>query len=285
MELCSGVSFVLFINDVSDCISVGANIALYADDTKIWRRIELDNDHNILQKDIDSLYSWSTLNKMKFHPLKCKVLSVTSCHSLHNYILPTSRFAYCLNGECLDYIETEKDLGVHIHNKLSWNQHIFYLCSKANRMLGLVKRTCKFVKEHNQKRVLYLSLVSSQFNHCSPVWRPASVTLLNKIERVQVNAIKWILCEEGSTYTDLAYFKKCRELELLPLKFRLDFFAILLFHRVIYETVAIKLPEYIKLARPSALRSSHQDPLTYTSTVRPRVITKTKKNLQSIKKL
>ena len=85
-------------------------------------------------------------------------------------------------------------------------------------MLGLVKRTCKFVKEHNQKRVLYLSLVSSQFNHCSPVWRPASVTLLNKIERVQVNAIKWILCEEGSTYTDLAYFKKCRELELLPLK-------------------------------------------------------------------
>ena len=141
------------------------------------------------------------LNMMKFHPLKCKVLSVTSCHSLHNYILPTSRFAYCLNGECLDYIETEKDLGVHINNKLSWNQHIFYLCSKANRMLGLVKRTCRFVKEHNQKRVLYLSLVSSQFNHCSSVWTPASVTLSNKIERVQVNAIKWILSEEGSTYT------------------------------------------------------------------------------------
>ena len=206
--------FVLFINDVSDCISVGANIALYADDTKIWRRIELNNDHNILQKDIDSLYFWSTLNKMKFHPLKCKVLSVTSCHSLHNYILPTSRFAYCLNVECLDYIETEKDLGVHINNKLSWNQHIFYLCSKANKMLGLVKRTCKFVKEHNQKRVLYLSLVSSQFNHAHQY----GDLHLNKIERVQVNAIKWIMSEEGSTYTDLVYFKKCRELELLPLK-------------------------------------------------------------------
>ena len=46
--------------------------------------------------------------------------------------------------------------------------------------------------------------------------------------KMQLNAIKWILSEEGSTYTDLAYFKKCRELELLPLKFRLDFFAILL---------------------------------------------------------
>ena len=71
---------------------------------------------------------------------------------------------------------------------------------------------------------------------------------------------------------------------MLPLKFRLDFFAILLFHRVIYETVAIKLPEYIKLARPSALRSSHRDPLTYTSTVRPRVITKTKKKSTKYKK-
>ena len=68
--------FVLFINDISDCISEGTNIALYADDTKIWRKINLDKDHDILQKDIYSLYSWSTLNKMKFYPLKCKVLSV-----------------------------------------------------------------------------------------------------------------------------------------------------------------------------------------------------------------
>ena len=156
--------------------------------------------------------------------------------------------------------------------------------SKANRMLGLVKRTCQFVKEHNQKRVLYLSLVSSLFNHCSSVWRPASVTLINKIERVQVNAIKWILSEEGVTYTDLVYFKKCRELDLLPLKIRCDYFAILLFHRIIYETVAIKLAEYINLARPSVLRSSHQDPLSYTSSVRPRVIIKSKSKSTKSKK-
>ena len=31
--------FVLFIDDMSDHISEGTNIALYADDTKIWRKI------------------------------------------------------------------------------------------------------------------------------------------------------------------------------------------------------------------------------------------------------
>ena len=31
--------FVLFINDIYTCVSDGTNIALYADDTKIWRKI------------------------------------------------------------------------------------------------------------------------------------------------------------------------------------------------------------------------------------------------------
>ena len=50
--------FVLFINDLPDCISQGTNIALYADDTKIWRKISCDNDNDVLQRDINSLYLW-----------------------------------------------------------------------------------------------------------------------------------------------------------------------------------------------------------------------------------
>ena len=45
--------FVLFINDMFKCISEDTNIALYADDTKIWRKINYSEDHFILQGDID----------------------------------------------------------------------------------------------------------------------------------------------------------------------------------------------------------------------------------------
>ena len=34
-------------------------MALYADDTKIWREIDISEDHFILQNDIDNLYKWS----------------------------------------------------------------------------------------------------------------------------------------------------------------------------------------------------------------------------------
>ena len=192
---------------------------------------------------------------MKFHPLKCKVLSVTTC--IRPLILAFDRFPYCLDGSCLDYVESEKDLGVYISNKLNFKEHVLYLCNKANRMLGLVKRTCHFVKDPNQKRLLYLSLVSSQFNHCSTIWRPYTTTLSNKSERVQVKAIKWILCEQDKIYTAIEYFNKCKQLDLLPLKHRLDFFALLLFHRIIHQQINIKLPSYIHMVNGATIESEN----------------------------
>ena len=62
-----------------DCVSNGTNIALYADDTKIWRQIISLNDHYILQNDINALHKWATKNKMKFHPDKCKVVPNPNC--------------------------------------------------------------------------------------------------------------------------------------------------------------------------------------------------------------
>ena len=265
--------FVLFINDLPKCITSGTNIALYADDTKIWRKINSEEDQKILQRDIDSLQAWSVTNKMKFHPKKCKVLSVTICKKYH-YILPFDRFAYCLDRICLDYLETKKDLGVHVTSKLNFKEHIFYLCSKANRMLGLVKRTCQFVKNPDRKRVLYLCLVSSQFNHFSPIWNPSLISLLNKIERVQIKAIKWILSEQCVTYSKNEYFIKCKSLDLLPLKLRLDLYDILLFHKIIHKTISIELPSYITLKRQTFLRSSLNDPYKFVSSIKPRIINK-----------
>ena len=47
------ILFVLFINDLPEGIDKNSNIALYADDTKLWRTIKCDNDNLQLQKDIE----------------------------------------------------------------------------------------------------------------------------------------------------------------------------------------------------------------------------------------
>ena len=62
--------FVLFIDDIYESISEGTHMALYADDTKLWRKISSYSDCIILNNDILSLSEWACRNKMKFHPAK-----------------------------------------------------------------------------------------------------------------------------------------------------------------------------------------------------------------------
>ena len=47
--------FVLFINDIFFNIDENSSIGLYADDTKLWRKIATSADCDILQRDIDTL--------------------------------------------------------------------------------------------------------------------------------------------------------------------------------------------------------------------------------------
>ena len=112
--------FVLFINDLPEGLSDGTGLALYADDTKIWRVIECEQDHLTLDNDIAYLNSWATENKMRFHPKKCKVLSFCNSKPPFIDILPETEFMYSLGPVYLDYVDSEKDLGVDMTPKLNW---------------------------------------------------------------------------------------------------------------------------------------------------------------------
>ena len=148
------ILFVLFINDISENLSVGTNIALYADDTKMWREIHSNRDQEILQNDIFTLQNWAANNKMKFHPSKCHILPVS-----RKRIPPLDkRFHYYLDGNNLGYCTSENDLGVLITSKLNFTDQCNKLYSKANSRLALLKRTCHFVKNREQKRKLYLTM-------------------------------------------------------------------------------------------------------------------------------
>ena len=131
--------FILFINDIYETISPETKISLYADDTKIWRNMKSYQDCIILQNDIDSLHKWCVINKMNFHPDKCKVLSACDKKVPWIDILPFSKFSYELNNNILDYVDNERDLGVIMHETLSWDLQHSKLITKASQLLGLTK--------------------------------------------------------------------------------------------------------------------------------------------------
>ncbi|MCP4456783.1 MAG: hypothetical protein GY816_01955, partial [Cytophagales bacterium] len=209
--------FVLFINDMFSCVSAETNIALYADDTKIWRRITMFSDHFILQNDINNLFDWSVRNRMVFHPDKCKALSVTLQRNILDN-LPFNVFIYEINGTLIDYVRSQKDLGILVNTNLTWGPHYDMLIMQASSKLGLLRRTCHFTADIRQKRSFYLAIVRSIFEHCSTIWSPQYASHLSKFEAIQRRAIKWINGEPFSSYSDEKYALELRKLTILPMK-------------------------------------------------------------------
>ena len=237
--------FVLSINEIYDNVDEHSNINLYADDTKLWRKIATSADCDVLQKDIDSLYKWCIANKMKFHENKCKVLTVANSEPLFMNVLPFTKYPYTLGNVILDYTNCERDLGIFVNERFDWQDHHNYILRKAFQMLGLTRRTCHFVFDRGKKRSLYLALVRTNFEHCSNVWRPVNVVDTCKFESLQKQAIKWINGEEARSYSDELYALRCKQTDMLPLQQHFDLNDLLFFHKIIYDIIPVSLPSYI----------------------------------------
>ena len=93
-------------------------------------------DAFILQDDLNSLQVWENNNSMKFHPHKCKVLTIT------NKTKPL-KTSYNIHNVTLEKVDSAKYLGVEIHKKLKWKQHITNTCKKANQTFDFLQRNIR----------------------------------------------------------------------------------------------------------------------------------------------
>ena len=101
-----------------------------------------------------------------------------------------------------------------LSDNFNWNSHIDIIVSKANRMLGLIKRTCRGLDDTKTLRTLYCALVRSNIEYCSVVWSPYTKRNIEKVEKVQRRATKFILKTEDN------YETRLKKLNLMSLKNR-----------------------------------------------------------------
>ena len=117
-----------------------------------------------------------------------------------------------------------------------------------------------------KKRMLYLTLVRSNFEHCSTIWRPVNVVDICKFEALQKRAIKWINCEEAYSYSDEVYAIRCRQTNILPLQLHFELNDSVFFYKIIYKLIPVSLRAYISPYNgdsTSRLRNTRMDDLSY----------------------
>ena len=130
-----------------------------------------------------------------------------------------------------------------------------------------MKQTLHFVKDIKRRRVFYLVLVRSLFEHCCEIWRPTTATMLSKVEALQRRAVKWILGEEDYHYNDFEYLKRLKYLDILPMEYKFVYTDLVQFFKVYHEMSVVKLPSYLQPmtnAESGRLRTNIQPPVQYS---------------------
>ena len=114
----------------------------------------------------------------------------------------------------LEVVSEFKDLGLLVDSNLSWNVHEHSIVSKANKMLGLISRTCRGFADVKTLKTLHCSFFLSQLEHGSVVWSPYTQQNIDIIEHAQRRATRLIL---GS---DIDYAFRVKKLNLQTLEQR-----------------------------------------------------------------
>ena len=101
------------------------------------------------------------------------------------------RRQYSMNEKQLTVVEKEKVLGVLLSNNLKFNEHIDKMVSKANSILGLIKRTFHHWTKEGFSMV-YRTYVRPHLEYAVQAWSPQTRGNINKVEKVQRRATKLV---------------------------------------------------------------------------------------------
>lgn len=202
------ILFVIFINDLPQAVTSVTRI--FADDTKMYATVNTDNDRAKLQDDIDHLTDWSEDWQLKFNAAKCSVMHLGHGNQHHIYHMRDNEG----QDRQLETTVLEKDLGVHVDVKLTFHQHVSTQVGRANRILGMIKRTFASRKSMVIKRS-FTSLVRPLLEYGNAPRIHQFMGDMDKLERVQRRATR--LCEEVST---LDYEERLEKLKLPSLYYR-----------------------------------------------------------------
>ena len=170
-----------------------SHLANYADDNSPYS-CNKDTESVILQLESDSkiLLNWVSHNGLKANPDKFHlILSEPSTEysiRIENFIIPNSK--------------SKKLLGVAIDSKLTFDEHVNYLCDKASQKLHALSRVARYMNI-KQRQIIMKSFINSQFGYCPLVWMFHSRKINNRINKLHERALRVVFNDNESSFRNL----------------------------------------------------------------------------------
>lgn len=180
--------FVIYVNDMDEGLS--NKMLKFADDAKVVGKVSTQEGIDDMRRDLVKLNDWSHKWQMTFNIEKCKVMHIGSKNRGE---------IYSIEGRKLQEVMEEKDLGVIVTNDLKGTKQCKAAAAKANRVLGMIRRTFA-TRDKKILKKLYIGLVRPHLEYCVQSWRPHLVKDVKLLERVQRRATKMVEECRGMKY-------------------------------------------------------------------------------------
>uniref|UniRef100_A0A2S2NTF7 RNA-directed DNA polymerase from mobile element jockey n=1 Tax=Schizaphis graminum TaxID=13262 RepID=A0A2S2NTF7_SCHGA len=203
------ILFLIFINDIHfhNCTKL-----MFADDMKVFRIVDNQNEADLLQLDLNTLYEWCSNNNFTLNTKKCQIMTFRA--------RVISSFDYNLNGEpLLRTMGAIKDLGNYFYPNLKFDCHITNISNRSNKILGFIRRNCADFDDSLALKSIYCSLVRSICEYGSIIWSPYQSGHKQVLEKIQQKFLRFLSfkCsierEPHSSYTPLLTILNLETLE------------------------------------------------------------------------
>ena len=181
--------FLLYVNDCEHHLPPGVKLAVYADDTTLYKCVT-SNDAvqqcgQDLQSAIHALADWGRSWKIQFEPTKSQAMS------LSHHRPPWHHPRLVFDGVQIAEERSMKLLGVTFDQQLTFCSHIRNVALRAKQRLYFLRRVAPLLDAQSRAKV-YNGFVRPVLEYCPLVWMGASPTALAQLEDVQRRALRVI---------------------------------------------------------------------------------------------
>ena len=237
------ILFLIYINFVVDGLS--SKCCMFADDLKLYLAMPHKYSsrsvaHDLLQSDINLLFSRSKSWGLTFSPSKCHVMHFH--RNFNTYIEPLQ---YHIDGVQINQVECQRDLGVLIDRNMRFHSHVSSIVNKASGVAcNILKSTC--CRSSDFMLTIFTTHIRPILDFCSPVWNLGYEGNLKLLERVQRRWTKQII-----GLNNLPYDERLSSLNLFSIRGRLLRADLIQIWKITHDSVGNNLRGHsLKLFHP-----------------------------------
>lgn len=213
--------FLILIADIDSDVAE-AIIKSFADDTRAAKGIRTKEDVEILQRELQKIYTWSDENNMGLNDKKFEGLRYGPDDRIKAETAYTTP-----SGKTIPMKKTVKDLGVLLSDDCTFTEHINSAIEKAKNMSSWILRTFR-TRQSRPMLLLFKMLVLPILEYCSVLWSPQDVGSIQKLDGIQ-----WTFIRKISSNIENDYWKRLSSMKLYSLQRRRERYRIIYIWKVL----------------------------------------------------